>query len=55
MENELKPCPFCGGKAVKIASGHQVVCCKCCTMGQLYPTENQAIETWNRRTNNEID
>lgn len=28
-DTKLKACPFCGGEAREIFSGHQVVCLKC--------------------------
>lgn len=58
-EDELKPCPFCGGNA-KIYNGEQdfliykqkcysVFCesCKCAT--QYRRTEKEAVEDWNNR------
>lgn len=56
---ELKPCPFCGGKA-EIYDGitfgfqrqYEPRCVKCeCAIG-LYDTEEQAAEAWNRRVDN---
>mgnify|MGYP003468841772 CR=1 FL=1 len=60
---ELKPCPFCGGKP-SIAQErymeyyHLCHTCKGSTVQMhihtgLYPTKQEAIEGWNRRTNNE--
>ena len=61
---ELKPCPFCGGRAdVSIDSepvvdmdgrrwAYTVVCNKCCaTSGLIYRPE-KAVEAWNRRVDN---
>lgn len=51
--NELKPCPFCGGKAHIWNSGYfySGKCYKCgCTLsGNGYVTEAEAIEAWNTR------
>ena len=57
--DELKPCPFCGGKAKKCSNNyhgvrmHSVICtsCKCGTTDFGYI--NHAIETWNRRIRND--
>ena len=55
---ELKPCPFCGGKAA-ISKGftlrikgtaYLVHCLKCDTMSSLYGTKRAAKKHWNRRT-----
>lgn len=59
MENELKPCPFCGGKAVfdTVSPGagnpRGFVRCenRCCEMCFVL-NKHQAIEAWNRRCNN---
>lgn len=51
---ELKPCPFCGGKAdiyepdVDIET-HLVYCTKCQAETQLFAKREEAIEAWNRR------
>lgn len=66
MSEELKPCPFCGGKAVKyVNNGVCVKCVDCgistitlCDMQRIESdkgTIERVIEMWNRRTNNEID
>lgn len=56
--NDLKPCPFCGGKArLFVNGGVRVICSKCC-VGTMILTdslayESNAVETvikaWNRR------
>lgn len=60
MNEELEPCPFCGGKAKKQAVettilgdtywGVKCTECNCGTAG--YLNYNDAIKAWNRRTNN---
>lgn len=55
--DELKPCPFCGGKAFVSAKlpyfGETltlaVVCEKCNASSKHKTTEEKAIEAWNRR------
>lgn len=49
--DELKPCPFCGGKAVVAEFGRYSVYCirQCCEQPISYPDEETAIEAWNRR------
>ena len=62
---ELKPCPFCGGKAVVIETfcketnyrGYYVYHGNCLLTEQIetnsYDTEKSAIAAWNRRAGNE--
>lgn len=61
MQNELKPCPFCGGKAIlkeKYIKGvanrknYWVVCTKCQTRTQDRNRVCKALEEWNRRFDN---
>lgn len=51
MENELLPCPFCGGEAAiyeEILGGYIVQCHECC--GQIgIMTKERAIAAWNTR------
>lgn len=53
MTKKLKPCPFCGGEAQLAKLGKQVWVMRCtqceCKLNQIYKTEQQAIEAWNRR------
>ena len=59
---DLKPCPFCGGKAVMISEPYthnrfMVGCkdsnnvCKCEPCTNLFDTPEKAAEAWNRRAN----
>ena len=53
---ELKPCPFCGGKAEIIGgiserSSAQVRCTQC-SCSTSYCHINMAIDKWNRRADN---
>lgn len=55
--NELKPCPFCGGKAIIIRTPnfnalptYFASCTNCgVEMPRVCQTRQQAIEPWNRR------
>lgn len=52
MNNELKPCPFCGGMNLYYAEGmfYAVECADC--GGKVvgaYRTEEEAVKAWNRR------
>lgn len=51
-ENELKPCPFCGGKAKLMDMGfpHWVYCenCGAKVHGRTF-YEEDSVEAWNRR------
>lgn len=62
MSAELKPCPFCGGKArirhITSAGGietHSMVECSSCHIKTDYYVyqygEHNVIKVWNRRTN----
>ena len=57
-KNELKPCPFCGGKAEliivpgyfnKTESGWLVKCRNGCCNQMPYVSDHDAIDAWNRR------
>ena len=64
MSTELKPCPFCGSKAVvHVNNGVRVVCtaCEATTItlvdGKMQGkpaggSVDKVIELWNRRSNN---
>lgn len=64
MPEKLKPCPFCGGKAVvHVNDGVRVICTKCGAaskslidgFSQGRPTGsavNLVVEAWNRRVDN---
>ena len=51
---DLKPCPFCDGKAK--LKGYQidfrVMCPECGGRAKLCSTAKEAIEAWNRRADN---
>ena len=53
MENELKPCPFCGGEAGIMRYHHiKAAFCFCTVCKVRMPnmlTREEAIEAWNRR------
>lgn len=57
MIEELKNCPFCGGKAAvheiqtrtSSVGGYFIMCTKCLTSSDNYGTPGIACERWNRR------
>lgn len=57
MSVELKPCPFCGGKAIlkknRYSSGYYVTClshkCSMIVATCQRETKEEAAEAWNRR------
>lgn len=52
MNEDLKPCPFCGGKANAFICGRIFVveCESCGTSSDRFDTKDEAIEAWNGRT-----
>lgn len=54
-EEELKPCPFCGSKAItyQVEGQHYVSCenadCIVCVDMNSFASEDDAIAAWNRR------
>ena len=57
--DKLKPCPFCGNAHVYTVTHHfhisksmyGVRCPECRAQGyQYYPSEQEAVEAWNERT-----
>jgi len=54
MSDELKPCPFCGGKPNLheniFASVVGITCTKCFTTQTMLPNRKKVIKKWNRRT-----
>lgn len=67
MSEELKPCPFCGGKASHVYDPegtidtekrpwrYTIVCDRCCASTGLCWSDEMAIKLWNRRANDGID
>lgn len=55
MSEELKPCPFCGGKNIRIwnISTPWVSCDDCLANTACAPTEEEAVKYWNRRADDE--
>lgn len=59
MENKLKPCPFCGSKDIivkRLTRNCFISECweySCRAIGPTGRTEEEAIEAWNRRTEEE--
>lgn len=58
--NELKPCPFCGGKArltYNTYGSHYVQCdnvsCDVKPVTWIYTTEEEAVEAWNKMVDDE--
>lgn len=51
MTDELKSCPFCGGKAacVEFYGEYHVLCCDCHAVGQDCSTRENAVSAWNTR------
>lgn len=56
MSKELKPCPFCGGKAVhkhNDITGDYVFCEKCFARSFFGANKRAATMKWNRRVNDD--
>ena len=57
--SKLKPCPFCGSESISCrdAGYHTDVwfiqCEECWATFPHFDSEQEAVETWNRRVNNE--
>ena len=53
MSSEIKPCPFCGGKAEVLYTGKYecFIRCRrgCAEQTRLYKMKGSAIKAWNRR------
>ena len=63
VENNLKPCPFCEGKAIVIHREstwtdrilYWIQCYRCNTRSQGYDTPEDAGNMWNCRSKAEVD
>lgn len=57
IDDELKPCPFCGSTDIEIAwygkDGEAVICLGCGGTGSQYTDRAKAIAAWNRRVDDE--
>ena len=54
MGEELKPFPFCGGKKIHVYGMlHIVECHDCRASISAKRTNEEAVEAWNRRMNDE--
>ena len=58
MNEELKPCPFCGSEEIELISWvdenikyYRVLCKKCFVGTFTYRYSKPAINSWNRRIN----
>jgi Lar family restriction alleviation protein len=54
MDNELKPCPFCGGTDIRVVApngndDYWAQCTKCCAESGVKTGRDAAIAAWNRR------
>ena len=61
MTIDIKPCPFCDGKAIIVIKTYampyetySVECKQCGAQSQGYGSEADAAEAWNRRSNKEV-
>ena len=55
MPNELKPCPFCGGKARRYEGkfeNYGIICTKCSAKIYGYASKGATARAWNRRVGN---
>ena len=57
MQNELKPCPFCGGKAEIVETydevyPYQACCIDCFCQTIMIKSLDEAKRIWNRRADN---
>lgn len=58
MSEKLKPCPFCGSKAVLYkyhwwGTAYGIECSQCKGLIDRCLTKEEAIEAWNRRAKDE--
>lgn len=54
--SELKPCPFCGGRAEMVSlkgiTAKYIECTNCKISTEVISDDKILFEIWNRRTNN---
>lgn len=56
MEKRLLPCPFCGSIEVELdlvslcSKRYSIVCRWCRALGPRHSTEEDTVESWNRRS-----
>lgn len=55
MTQELKPCPFCGGRPMMMENedGDTQIFCESCFCGVQRKNDEKAITAWNRRTDDQ--
>lgn len=57
--SELKPCPFCGGKAeiipLMVINAKYIQCKNCRISSEVSDNDKTLVELWNRRIDNETD
>ena len=62
-EPKLKPCPFCGGKAIMVFRGggdywydeYSAYCTKCGAETDNYEFADDVVKAWNRRVESDTE